>query len=81
MLNWRELIVSDNEGKTGDTLGFFVDNAPANLDNAVIENGRIVEWTGFFLSAPDETPDWDTPKVDVDWSGFEDTLNSVRGRA
>lgn len=74
MLKWNELIVSDEDGAVGDTLGEFVNICPANLDNATIENGKITEWPGFMLSAPGEEPDWDTPVADVDWEGFQEAL-------
>jgi len=79
MTSWRDLVVSDADGNTGDTLGFFVDSAPANLDDATIQNGRIVEWPGFFLSIEGEESDWDTPRGDIDWAGFEDALTEARG--
>ena len=74
MLKWNELIVTDSDGATGDTLGEIVNICPANLDNATIENGKITVWPGFMLSAPGEEPDWDTPVGDVDWDGFTEKL-------
>ena len=74
MLKWSELIVTDSDGNTGDTLGSMVELCSANLDTAVLNNGRIVEWPGFILSAPGEEPDWDTPRGPVDWDGFMEAL-------
>ncbi|MFA5054092.1 MAG: hypothetical protein WC565_08530 [Parcubacteria group bacterium] len=79
MTHWRDLMVSDADGEWGP-LGELVDAAPANLDSATIENGQIVSWDGFFLSAPDEEPDWDAPRGPVDWSGFAEAINTHRGK-
>lgn len=67
---WQDLVVS-NEGGVWGTLGELVNTDPERVGNAKVENGRIVEWSGFFLSAPGEEPDWNTPKGEVDWAGFE----------
>lgn len=77
-MTWRELVVSDSDGAWGP-LGELVENAPANLDDATIEHGMIVYWPGMFLAAPGEDPDWDTPRGEVDWAGFEDKLRACRG--
>lgn len=83
MLSWRELIVWDGpSGQEAGTLGDFVENCPANLDNmTTITNGRITEWPGYFIGAPGEDADWDSPRGEVDWTGFEDALVRVRGTA
>ena len=79
-VNWRDLRVTDNQGVTAaESLGHFVDHAPANLDNAIIEDGKITEWPDFSLSAEGEDPEWDTPLVDVDWSGFAEALAKYSG--
>ena len=80
-ISWRELIVTDTDGDSWQTLGELVDSAPANLDNAIIVDGRIDSWCGFFISAPDEDPDWDTPRNPVDWSGFVSALAKARGES
>lgn len=73
--NWKDLIVSEGEPNANcGTLGFIVHNAPANLDDAEISGGKITSWDGFFLSAPGEVADWNTPRGDVDWDGFAETL-------
>ena len=78
--NWRNLVVTDgNDPSAQATLGDLVDNAPANLDNAVIVDGRISEWSNYFLSSPGEEPDYNTPQGEVDWTGFERALNRARG--
>ena len=76
-VSWRDLIVTDAEGDTAGTLGWFVDHAPANLDNAVIEGGVLKIWDGYFISAEGEDPNFDTPKVPVDWSGFQTAIEEV----
>lgn len=70
-LNWRELIVCDETGAPiGDTLGELVAIAPANLDNAELDNnGALAAWPGFFLAEEDVDP--------TDENGFE-TLDSSR---
>jgi len=85
-VNWRNLIVTDSEGDTWGTLGQLVHLAPANLDSArtaTLGNGTLCihEWPNFFISAEGEEPDWDTPKDDVDWSGFRESLAEARGNA
>ena len=78
MLNWKKLVVW-NEGEEMGELGEMVETAPANLDNATITDGRISEWPGFFIAAPDEEPAWDTPHIEVDWEGFVETRAHVCG--
>jgi hypothetical protein len=80
-INWRELIVTDTEAFVVGTLGEVVDLMPANLDNIVIENGRISEWQDYFISAPGEDCDHDTPAGPVDWTGFEHALAIARGQS
>ena len=81
MTNWKNLIVTDTEGDAAGTLGEFIKIAPANLDTATIENGKIIAWPQFFLSAEGEEPDSDTPSDDVDWNGFVDALASIQGNS
>jgi hypothetical protein len=75
---WQDLIVT-TEGETWDPLGELVRTAPANLDDATIEDGRITAWPGFFISAPGEAPAHDTPRGSVDWTGFATTLAEQSG--
>jgi hypothetical protein len=72
---WRALLVTDAEGDEGCPLGALVDRDPANLDTARLgAGGEIAEWDGFFIAAPGESPDWDTPRGPVDWSGLREAL-------
>lgn len=82
MLNWRELVVTDGNwpDDTPDTLDNVVANNVHYLRRATIRDGRIDDWQGYYISAPDETPDWDTPKCEVDWAGFEDAVRIARQR-
>ena len=79
-LNWKELIVTDADGDTWDTLGNLVHNAPANLDNARFnDEGAIVEWEGFFLSEEGQpvtdANGFETLNRDaVNWEGLADVL-------
>jgi len=79
-IHWSELEVYDDESNYIGTLGDLVENAPENLDNVVIENGKISEWSDYFIAAPGENPDWDTPKGPVDWTSFENRLRSYPGK-
>lgn len=80
MLTWRDLSVVDSDGDYYGPLGELVELAPANLDNAILDDdGSIGSWDGFFISAPNEDPDWDTPREEVDWTGFEEALATARG--
>ena len=75
--NWADLLVTDSDGKPWGTLGSIVESAPANLDNAEIDGRRIAAWDGFLLSAEGEEPDWDTPKIIVNWDGFWEKLQKA----
>jgi hypothetical protein len=77
-MDWKNLIVTDSDGCEYGPLGEMLNIAPANLDTATIEDGAISAWSGFFLSAPDEDPDYDTPRCEVDWSGFQEAFYSLR---
>jgi hypothetical protein len=78
--NWKDLAVTDGDGENWGTLGELVDNAPANLDNAVIAaDGSIESWPQMYIAAPDEEADWDTPRGPVDWTGFAEALKAARG--
>ena len=76
---WQDLIVTDAEGNTGETLSSLLNAAPANMDDLVLaDDGSVKEWPGFFLNAPDEDPQWDTPQGEVDWTGFSEALRRAR---
>ncbi len=79
LTNWAELIVTDADGDIAGTLGDLVSNAPANLDNARLnDEGIIVEWSGYLLSVDGEATDangFETLDVDaVNWDGLADAL-------
>lgn len=77
MTKWQELVISDAAGDAVGTLGDTVASCPANLGTAVIENGRIMTWPGYMLSAQGAVPNWDMP-CDVDWTGFQDAFSAAR---
>ncbi len=79
MTHWKNLIVTD-EGFAIGTLGDTVADCPSMLGSAVVRDGKVQYWPGFFLSAPGEEPDWDTPRGPVDWTGFVDALFEARGQ-
>ena len=77
--DWKDLIVTGEDGYTWDTLGDLLNKAPANLDTATLaEDGTITSWPDFFLSAEGEDPNWDTPRGPVDWRGFWQALVEAR---
>lgn len=69
MVRWNELIVTNEDGHAA-TLGELVEAQDAGLALATIRDGQIAEWPGYYLSAPGEEPDWNTPHGAVDWTGF-----------
>jgi hypothetical protein len=77
-INWTNLQITDGDGDSWGSLGALVSSAPANLDSAVISNGKITEWAGFFLHTEDEEPDFDTPRHGVDWDGFAEAIEQAR---
>lgn len=65
-INWRNLIVTNSDNETVDTLGGLVFNDPDGYINETLclnDNESIREWRGVFISAPGENPDADTPIV------------------
>jgi hypothetical protein len=77
---WQDLIVT-NEGDEMGPLGQMLEIEPANLDGAKLgDDGSIREWMQYYIAAPGEQPDWDTPRGEVDWTGFAEALAAVRGR-
>ena len=67
---WTDLVVTDIDGDSSGTLGEMLNDEPEQLETATIINGQIDSWPDYFLSLPDEKPDWDTPHGEVDWTGF-----------
>ena len=77
-INWRELIVSTGDAVEGTELGIVTDTDDSSLLSAQVENGRIVSWPQLYISAPGEDPDWNTPNVPIDWTGFDQAVQTVR---
>jgi hypothetical protein len=83
-INWRNLIVSEGNADMGRTLGDMLTEYAAG-DNDCLDrvklatDGSIDSWEQLFISAPGEDPEWDTPRVPVDWDGFESALQIARG--
>jgi hypothetical protein len=78
-ISWRELRIFDREGaEMTQTLGGVVEHAPEALATATLEQGRIATWPDYFLAAPGEEVDWDTPRLPVNWEGFDDALARAR---
>lgn len=75
MITWDELLVTDDQGAAGETLGSMIRSAPGNLDSAIIDHtGKITEWPNFFISAEGEEASSDSPCAPVDWSGLREKL-------
>ena len=74
--NWTEIVVTDAEGGTVGTLGEMVERQDEALARAVVdtERGGIREWEQYYMAAPGEEPDWDTPRGAVDWTDFPGCL-------
>ncbi len=82
-LNWRDLMVTDHEEATPTgRLGDIVNEAElSGLKNIVVgDEGELGEWQDYFISAPGETPDWDTPRAEVCWDGFEQAYSACMTR-
>jgi hypothetical protein len=75
---WENLIATDQDGNSGTLGSIMADDKPLT---ATVRDGRITEWLNMFLSAPGETPDWDTPHANVDWTGFTEALSALEARA
>ena len=79
-ITWKDIVVTTCDGDgTESSLPRMMQNEDEVLAfrHAYInpETGEIYGWHQYFLSAPGEDPDWDTPKMSVDWTGF---LNALR---
>lgn len=74
-INWRNLDISDGERSLG-TLGEVLDNASDSQIKHIrlSPSGEVESWADRYLSTPDEAPGWDTPRGEVDWTGFRDVL-------
>lgn len=72
---WRDLVVYRD---TAVTLGAMVDSKDAGLAVLLLsDDGAIDTWPGHLVAGPSEEPEWDTPKVPVDWAGFREALAEV----
>lgn len=79
-LNWKNLIVSTGDAEQGTELGSLVENDDTSLLAVTVENGRISTYPQNYLSAPGEEASWNTPGVQIDWTGFTDALAGVKER-
>ena len=75
-MKWTELRVVDIDGLDQGSLDEVVANPETRwmLDHATIVNGQIESWDYFWMCAPDEDLDHNTPRCDVDWSGFDEIV-------
>ena len=64
--HWRDLIVYEADGEVGRLGSLDMETTISVLHNATWDDG--LELAGYFLAAPGEAPDWDTPKGSVDWN-------------
>ena len=80
-LHWRDLGVTNGDGESCGTLGEVIDRRDSSIGPEHLDlgpDGSINSWPQHLIAAPDEEPDWDTPRVPVDWSGFKDALTRAR---
>ena len=75
-INWSDLLVTDAEGVTGETLGVMLNDFDDDAVMSIVLNddGSIKEWPYYLISAPGEKPADDTPLVPVDWLYFREEL-------
>jgi hypothetical protein len=86
MLSYRELLLIDAQGNGETTIGDAIDRAIASHEIGefdgqlltVASDGSVESWDGYFVAAPGENPDWDTPRLMVDWSGFAEAVSEIR---
>jgi len=80
---WTDLIVMDSDGEYRGMLGNIADCR----DDETIEwlatitlsaSGGIDSWPDYFVSAPGEEYDWDTPRGEVDWAGFAEAIGDTK---
>ena len=78
MTNWQDLIVTDADQQMNFRLGdYLADPANPRDDIELNSDGSMGAWAQFFVSAPGENADCDTPRGDVDWEGFAAALGRV----
>lgn len=76
-MHWTQLVVTDSDGSMVGTLGGIIADPDRRhmVHTAYFDHDDSFCWPGYFISAAGETPDWDTPYGEVDWSGF--TISSA----
>lgn len=82
-VKWSDLVVYDSDG---ELYGYLDDPEIISMISQEKKDGRILfnrdgsikEWHDFFIAESGEEPSWDTPKRDVDWSGFLDAIKSFK---
>lgn len=76
LINWKDLIVTDLDGYQY-RLDRLIEFHDFSLTKIELKDGKISSWSQYLISAPEETPNWDTPKVEVDWTGFKEALKEA----
>ncbi len=74
--HWKELFVT-----TEDNSNIPIETAIETLDISGMvldEYSGIIEWNKHFIHRENETPDWDTPRCRIDWSGLPAFLYRVK---
>jgi len=74
---WKDLYVFEQGNFLVGSLIDVINHCVSYLDNVVIYNGKIKYWEYYFLSDNYNKCSENIPVVD--WDGFEDYLNMVRG--
>ena len=75
---WQDLIVW-NDGQEVGTLAEMIASRDRGLTqiDAIGEDGSIAGWQQYFITTEGEEPDWDTPRGEVDWTGFAVALQAT----
>ena len=73
-IRWENLNVRDGDGCPIGSLLDVVTQSPDILLMATVRGGKIIQWPDYYISADDEIPDWDTPRGDINWTGFTEAL-------
>ena len=76
--HWTELLVYNESNDKCGELYEYIKNNPDSLDYMELDNnGAIDQWAYHFIEVDDKNPDcWMIPKKYIDWTGFEEFVNS-----
>ena len=76
-LHWTNLRVTDSDGDDIGALGDCINDGTVSTEYIMLrDDGSLDSWPDYFISAPGEEPEWDTPHVPVDWTGFANAVKN-----